>query len=63
MDLSNENVIHIKKENIEYLQFKKLLEYPEIKHLYSLGITRDYRTAKAKNTIKQYKIMKTYVMK
>lgn len=49
MDLSNENVIHIKKENIEYLQFKKLLEYPEIKHLYSLGITRDYRTAKANN--------------
>ena len=49
MDLSNENVIQIKKENIEYLQFKKLLEYPEIKHLYSLGITRDYRTAKANN--------------
>lgn len=49
MDLSNENVIHIKKENIEYLQFKKLLEYPEIKHLYSLGITRDYRTAEANN--------------
>lgn len=47
MDLSNENVIHIKKDNIEYLQFRKLLEYPEIKHAYSLGINRDYRTAKA----------------
>ena len=27
MDLSNENVIHIKKEGIEYLRFRKLLEY------------------------------------
>ena len=46
LDLSNENMIHIKKENIEYLQFKKLLEYPEIKHIYSVGIDRDYRTSK-----------------
>ena len=29
-DLSNENIIHIKKENIEYLQFKKLLEYEDV---------------------------------
>ena len=27
MDLSNENIIHIKKDGIEYLQFRKLLEY------------------------------------
>lgn len=46
-DLSNENVIHIRKDNIEYLQFRKLLEYPEIKHIYSLGIDRDYRTSEA----------------
>ncbi len=48
MDLSNENVIHVKKDGIEYLQFKKLLEYEDdISHAYSLGIDRNFRTAKA----------------
>ena len=35
MDLSNENIIHVKKNGIEYLQFRKLLEY---------GITNCYTT-------------------
>ena len=30
MDLSNENVIHVKKGNVEYLQFRRLLEYKDI---------------------------------
>ena len=30
MDLSNENIIHIKKGNTEYIQFRKLLEYKDI---------------------------------
>lgn len=48
MDLSNENVVHIKKNGIEYLQFRKLLEYKDIiNHAYSLGIDKNYRTAKA----------------
>lgn len=48
MDLSNENVIHVKKEGIEYLQFRRLLEYKDvINHAYSLGIDKNYRTAKA----------------
>lgn len=48
-DLSNENVIHIKKNGIEYLQFRKLLEYKDIiKHAYSLGLDKDYRTSRAK---------------
>ena len=29
-DLSNENVIHVKKNGVEYLQFRKLLEYVRI---------------------------------
>lgn len=29
-DLSNENVVHIKKGDIEYIQFRKLLEYEDI---------------------------------
>ena len=48
MDLSNKNVIHIKKNGIEYLQFRKLLEYSDIiKHAYSLGIDKNFRTARA----------------
>lgn len=36
MDLSNENVLHLKKGNIEYLQFRKLLEFKELNHAYIL---------------------------
>lgn len=36
IDLSNENVIHIKQNGIEYLQFKRLLEYPNLKHAFTL---------------------------
>lgn len=47
-DLSNDNVIHIKKDGIEYLQFKRLLEYSDIiNHAYSLGIDKNFRTARA----------------
>ena len=47
MDLSNENIIHQKKDGVEYLQFRRLLEYEDIiKHAYSLGIDKNYRTEK-----------------
>lgn len=46
-DLSNENVVHIIKNGVQYLQFRKLLEYKDIiTHAYSLGIDTNYRTAK-----------------
>lgn len=35
-DLSNENVIHIKKDDFEYIQFRKLLEYKNIQHCFTL---------------------------
>lgn len=35
-DLSNENIIHIKKDELEYIQFKKLLEYKDINHCFTL---------------------------
>ena len=61
-DLSNENVVHVKKDGIEYLQFKKLLEYSDIiNHAYGIGLDRNYRTVKSggeekyKKTIKDYK--------
>lgn len=47
-DLSNEFVVHTKKNGIEYLQFRKLLEYSDIiTHAYSLGIDKNFRTARA----------------
>ena len=48
MDLSNENVIHKKENGIEFLQFRKLLEYKDvINHAYSIGTDLNFRTAKA----------------
>lgn len=47
-DLSNKNVIHINKNGVQYLQFRRLLEYSNIiTHAYSLGIDVNFRTAKA----------------
>ena len=44
-DLSNENVIHVKKNGVEFLQFRKLLEYSDvINHAYCLGLDKNFRT-------------------
>ncbi len=46
-NLSNENVIHVIKNDIQYLQFRKLLEYDNIiTHAYYLGTDLNFRTAK-----------------
>lgn len=46
MDLSNKNIIHIKNNGMEYIQFKKLLQYKElINHAYSLGRNVNFRTS------------------
>lgn len=45
MDLSNDVVIHQKKNGVEFLQFRKLLEYKDvIKHAYTLGLDCDFMT-------------------
>ena len=36
MDLSNDAMVHIKKDGIEYLQFRKLLEFENLIHCYTL---------------------------
>ena len=36
INLSNENIVHIKKDDVEYIQFKKLNEFAEISHCYTL---------------------------
>lgn len=47
MNLSNKNVNHIKKDDVEYLQFKKLLNYSDkISHAYSLGLNMNFRSAR-----------------
>lgn len=46
-DLSNENVIHINNNGMQFLQFRSLLKYSDkIKHAYSLGIDKNYRTGR-----------------
>ena len=44
MDLSNENIVHVKKDGIEYLQFRKLLEFDNLVHCYTLSTNNiDFR--------------------
>lgn len=68
MNLSNENVLHVKKGDIEFLQFRKLLDYKDIlTHAYSLGINLNFRTstvnkqklpeAEYKKAIESYKLL------
>ena len=46
-DLSNENIVHINKNGVQYIQFKKLLKYKDIiTHAYSIGTNVNFRTAK-----------------
>lgn len=46
-DLSNENIIHVKQNGVQYIQFRKLLEYKDIiNHAYGIGLDRNYRTSK-----------------
>ena len=35
-NILNENLVYQEKNGIEYIQFKKLLQYPEITHCYTL---------------------------
>ena len=60
-DLSNENIIHVKKNGIEYIQFKKLLEYSDIlNHAYGIGLDRNYRTVNSKTKQEYNKSIKDY---
>lgn len=38
MNLSNENVVHVKKEDFEYLQFRRLLEFDNLINCYTLSV-------------------------
>ena len=57
-DLSNENMIHIKDGDVEYLQFKKLLEYKDkIRHCYTMRCS-DYKEDDGENYKKLYDSLK-----
>lgn len=60
-NLSNENVIHITKENVQYLQFRKLLEYEDtITHAYSIGLDVNFRTSKNQDKKEHELAIKSY---
>lgn len=50
-DLSNNTMLHVKKGEIEYLQFRKLLEYQDkVEHCYTLkGTNNNYEKIKGDN--------------
>lgn len=57
MDLSNENIIHVKDGNIEYLQFRRLLNYKDkIIHCYTTKCS-DYKEDDGNNYKNLYKIL------
>ena len=64
MELSNDSVIHIKNGNIEYLQFRRLLEYSDVvSHCYSLGTNVNFRTSSkncVNNKIEYEKVISNY---
>ena len=60
-ELSNENIIHLQKDGIQYIQFKRLLEYGDIiSHAYGMGLDRDYRTTKGNGEEKYNKAISDY---
>jgi len=60
-DLSNENIIHVNKNGIQYIQFRKLLEYNHIiNHAYGIGLDRNYRTSKSSGEEKYNKAIRDY---
>lgn len=47
-NLSNDIIVQIKENNQEFLQFRRLLKYSDvIKHAYSVGLDKNFRTFKA----------------
>ncbi len=66
MKLSNENIIHTKNDEVEYIQFRKLLEYSDIiTHAFSIGKDVNFRSVRTiKNDEKEIcnreKMLKDY---
>ena len=52
-DLSNENIVHIKNDEVEYIQFKKLLEYPKIRHCYTIRKNLNFKIYEDDSKLKE----------
>ncbi len=44
IDLTNEKIIHVKKDGLEYIQFRRLLEFSNLVHAYAIK-PKNYRTS------------------
>lgn len=53
IDLSNEEIVHIKKDGVEYIQFKRLLQYPEIQHCYTIKNGINFKTGEDGESLKE----------
>ncbi len=51
MEISNENIIYTKSDNVEYIQFRRLLEYKNIAHCYTLKSNGQLNFRSENNTI------------
>ena len=54
MDLSNENMVHVKKDGIEYLQFRRLLEFKNLVHAYTLSVYGIDFNGKAEKSVTEH---------
>ncbi len=54
MDLSNDIIVHQRVGEVEYLQFRKLLEYPNLKHAYGLKDLNFRKTEGEDERMKSY---------
>lgn len=56
MDLTNDVVIHVKKGDVQYLQFRRLLEFPKLQHAYIIK-PLDFRMRNSEIVIENCKKM------
>ena len=54
--LTNNDIIYIKNKDISYIQFKRLLEYPEIIHAYTVDKNINFKTTSNNQKDKNYDI-------
>ncbi len=53
---SNKNIVYVTDKNISYIQFKKLLEYPEVVHAYTVDKNVDFKTVSNHSKDKNFDI-------
>lgn len=52
--LANENIVYTKDKDISYIQFKKLLEYPELIHAFTVDKRFNFKTVSNNEKDKNY---------